>query len=135
MIVGVIGAAVGAGHEALRSAILARNTRVDVPFLIFDRLTARVSGRQFLLARASQVQESAAAFVAFGGAVVFVDVLESGLNLGRHAARRQRADEDRPLVPSEQATAAVPLVLAVSEVVRRRREEEAYPVDDLEDLY
>ena len=31
--------------------------------------------------------------------------------------------------------AAVPLLLAVSEVVRRRREEEAYPVDDLEDLY
>ena len=31
--------------------------------------------------------------------------------------------------------AAVPLVLAISEVVRRRREEEAYPVDDLEDLY
>jgi hypothetical protein len=31
--------------------------------------------------------------------------------------------------------AAVPLLLAVAEVVRRRREEEAYPVDDLEDLY
>ncbi|TML05228.1 MAG: hypothetical protein E6G36_03370 [Actinobacteria bacterium] len=31
--------------------------------------------------------------------------------------------------------AAVPLLLAVSEVVRRRREEEVYPVDDLEDLY
>jgi hypothetical protein len=30
---------------------------------------------------------------------------------------------------------AVPLVLAVSEVVRRRREEEAIGVDDLEDLY
>jgi hypothetical protein len=30
---------------------------------------------------------------------------------------------------------AVPLVLAVSEVVRRRREETAYAVDDLEDLY
>ncbi len=30
---------------------------------------------------------------------------------------------------------ATPLVLAVSEIVRRRREEEAYPVDDLEDLY
>ena len=33
--------------------------------------------------------------------------------------------------------AAVPLLLAISEVVRRRREEAqtAYPVDDLEDLY
>ena len=30
---------------------------------------------------------------------------------------------------------AVFVVLAVSEVVRRRREEEAYQVDDLEDLY
>jgi hypothetical protein len=30
---------------------------------------------------------------------------------------------------------AVPLALAVSEVVRRRREETAYAVDDLEDLY
>jgi hypothetical protein len=30
---------------------------------------------------------------------------------------------------------AVPLVLAVSELVRRRREEAAYAVDDLEDLY
>jgi hypothetical protein len=30
---------------------------------------------------------------------------------------------------------AVPFVLAVSEVVRRRREETAYAVDDLEDLY
>jgi len=30
---------------------------------------------------------------------------------------------------------AVPLLLAISEVVRRRREEIAYPVDDLEDLY
>jgi hypothetical protein len=30
---------------------------------------------------------------------------------------------------------AVPLVLAVSEVVRRRRELAAYAVDDLEDLY
>jgi hypothetical protein len=30
---------------------------------------------------------------------------------------------------------AVPLLLAVSEVVRRRREDIAYPVDDLEDLY
>jgi len=30
---------------------------------------------------------------------------------------------------------AVPLVLAVSEVIRRRREETAYAVDDLEDLY
>ena len=30
---------------------------------------------------------------------------------------------------------AVPVLLGVSEVVRRRREEEAYPVDDLEDLY
>jgi hypothetical protein len=30
---------------------------------------------------------------------------------------------------------AVPLVLGVSEVVRRRREESAYAVDDLEDLY
>ena len=32
-------------------------------------------------------------------------------------------------------TIAVPLVLGVSEVVRRRREESAYAVDDLEDLY
>jgi hypothetical protein len=32
-------------------------------------------------------------------------------------------------------TVAVPLVLGVSEVVRRRREESAYAVDDLEDLY
>ena len=31
--------------------------------------------------------------------------------------------------------AAVPLTLAVAEVVRRRREEETYAVDDLEDLY
>ena len=31
--------------------------------------------------------------------------------------------------------AGVGLLVAVSEVVRRRREEEAYPVDDLEDLY
>jgi hypothetical protein len=31
--------------------------------------------------------------------------------------------------------AAVPLALAVSEVVRRRREEQTYAVDDLEDLY
>jgi len=30
---------------------------------------------------------------------------------------------------------AVPLVLAVAEIVRRRREETAYAVDDLEDLY
>jgi hypothetical protein len=30
---------------------------------------------------------------------------------------------------------AVPLVLAVSEVVRRRREETTYAADDLEDLY
>lgn len=30
---------------------------------------------------------------------------------------------------------AVPLALAVSEVVRRRREESAYAADDLEDLY
>jgi hypothetical protein len=30
---------------------------------------------------------------------------------------------------------AVPLVLAVAEVIRRRREETAYAVDDLEDLY
>jgi hypothetical protein len=30
---------------------------------------------------------------------------------------------------------AVPLVLGVAEVVRRRREETAYAVDDLEDLY
>jgi hypothetical protein len=30
---------------------------------------------------------------------------------------------------------AVPLILAVSEVVRRRREEATYAVDDLEDLY
>jgi hypothetical protein len=30
---------------------------------------------------------------------------------------------------------ALPLVLGVSEVVRRRREETAYAVDDLEDLY
>jgi len=30
---------------------------------------------------------------------------------------------------------AVPLLLAVSEVVRRRREEETYAVDDLDDLY
>ena len=30
---------------------------------------------------------------------------------------------------------AVPLVLGVSEVARRRREETAYAVDDLEDLY
>jgi hypothetical protein len=30
---------------------------------------------------------------------------------------------------------AVPLALAVSEVVRRRREEAAYAVDDLDDLY
>jgi hypothetical protein len=32
-------------------------------------------------------------------------------------------------------TVAVALVLAVSEVVRRRREENTYAVDDLEDLY
>ena len=32
-------------------------------------------------------------------------------------------------------TVAVPLVLGVSEVVRRRRVESAYAVDDLEDLY
>ncbi len=31
--------------------------------------------------------------------------------------------------------AAVPLVLAVSEIARRRREEETVGVDDLEDLY
>jgi hypothetical protein len=31
--------------------------------------------------------------------------------------------------------AAVPLTLGISEVVRRRREEEAVDVDDLEDLY
>jgi hypothetical protein len=30
---------------------------------------------------------------------------------------------------------AVPVLLAVSEVVRRRREEQAYRADDLEDLY
>jgi hypothetical protein len=30
---------------------------------------------------------------------------------------------------------AVPLALAVAELVRRRREETAYAVDDLEDLY
>ena len=30
---------------------------------------------------------------------------------------------------------AIPVLLGVSEVVRRRREEQAYPVDDLEDLY
>ena len=30
---------------------------------------------------------------------------------------------------------AIPLVLAASEFVRRRREETAYAVDDLEDLY
>lgn len=30
---------------------------------------------------------------------------------------------------------AVPVALAVSEVVRRRREETAYAVDDLDDLY
>ena len=30
---------------------------------------------------------------------------------------------------------AVPLLLAVSEIVRRRREEETLGVDDLEDLY
>ena len=30
---------------------------------------------------------------------------------------------------------AVPLILVVSEVVRRRREEATYAVDDLEDLY
>jgi hypothetical protein len=30
---------------------------------------------------------------------------------------------------------AVPLLLGVAEVVRRRREEETYAVDDLEDLY
>ena len=30
---------------------------------------------------------------------------------------------------------AIPFALAVSEVVRRRREETAYAVDDLEDLY
>lgn len=29
----------------------------------------------------------------------------------------------------------VPLALAVSEIVRRRREEAAYAVDDLDDLY
>jgi hypothetical protein len=32
-------------------------------------------------------------------------------------------------------TVAVAVVLAVSEVVRRRREETTYAVDDLEDLY
>jgi hypothetical protein len=32
-------------------------------------------------------------------------------------------------------TVAVPLLLAVAEGVRRRREEDAHPVDDLEDLY
>jgi hypothetical protein len=31
--------------------------------------------------------------------------------------------------------AAVPLMLAVAEVVRRHREEQTYAVDDLEDLY
>jgi hypothetical protein len=31
--------------------------------------------------------------------------------------------------------AAVPLTLGISEVVRRRREDEAVEVDDLEDLY
>jgi hypothetical protein len=31
--------------------------------------------------------------------------------------------------------AAVPLLLGVSEIVRRRREEETLGVDDLEDLY
>ena len=30
---------------------------------------------------------------------------------------------------------AIPFALAVAEVVRRRREETAYAVDDLEDLY
>jgi hypothetical protein len=30
---------------------------------------------------------------------------------------------------------AVPVALGVAEVVRRRREEETYAVDDLEDLY
>jgi hypothetical protein len=30
---------------------------------------------------------------------------------------------------------AVPLVLGVSEIVRRRREETTYAVDDLDDLY
>ena len=30
---------------------------------------------------------------------------------------------------------AVPVALAVAEVVRRRREEQTYAVDDLEDLY
>jgi hypothetical protein len=30
---------------------------------------------------------------------------------------------------------AVPLLLAVSEIIRRRREEETIGVDDLEDLY
>ena len=30
---------------------------------------------------------------------------------------------------------AVPVALGVSEVVRRRREQETYAVDDLEDLY
>jgi hypothetical protein len=33
------------------------------------------------------------------------------------------------------ATAAVPLLLGVSEFVRRRREDETLVVDDLEDLY
>jgi hypothetical protein len=33
------------------------------------------------------------------------------------------------------ATAAVPLLLGVSEFVRRRREDQALVVDDLEDLY
>jgi hypothetical protein len=31
--------------------------------------------------------------------------------------------------------AAVPVVLAISEIVRRRRDEETLGVDDLEDLY
>ena len=42
------------------------------------------------------------------------------------------------IVPAQKKiafAAAVPLMLAVSEVVRRRREEETYAVDDLEDLY
>lgn len=30
---------------------------------------------------------------------------------------------------------AVPLTLAIAEVVRRRRDEQTYAVDDLEDLY
>ena len=30
---------------------------------------------------------------------------------------------------------AVPVLLGISEVIRRRREEETYPADDLEDLY